>query len=202
MTSHFWSIRQAITPPCADEQTFFLLRAPARPHRRKRRFTEKDLFLLVQQATLALGAAATPAELVAEAAASHSFKRRTTRRGRELGLFSDKVLDLLGAQDDAEIAALYDAVQRRLDERQMTYLRERFSRQPMASEVSGLEHIEASLAKDCGAILWNTPALGDTIVTKRALFVSGVRPYQLSVRSHGFSQSQFPSPPESRPDRG
>lgn len=191
MTAHRWILRHSITLPSADEQALFLLRPFAHSPKRKRLFTEKDAFLLIQQTALSVGCATTPQTWWPTLCSITSFKRRTVRRRRAFGLFSDKVKDVLGLEDSDAAAELYDAIERRLDERQMTYLRERFSHQAISTEISGLAHLEASLEKGRGAILWNTAALGDTIVTKRALSEAGVPAYQLSVRSHGFSQSSF-----------
>lgn len=185
------TLHRRVDRPQVAEPALFLVRRSSQNPRRPRRFTEKDLFLLLRQAILGLGAATTPRGWWPTLCRATSQRRRISRSRKELPQFTEKVNDVLGPLSDVEIAGLFAAIQRRLHERQMTYLRERFSRQPMTAGVAGLEHLEASLARGSGAILWNTPALGDTIVTKRALADAGHPGYQLSVHEHGFSQSPF-----------
>ncbi len=184
------TIHRSVDIPQIGEKALFLVRQPSEP-RKQRKFTETDLFLMILQSTLGLGAAMTPRSWWPALCRVTSQRRTISRKRKELALFTEKVKDVLGPRDDIEIARLFAAMQRRLHERQMTYLRERFSRQRITTEVRGIENLQASIARGSGAILWNTPSLSDTIVAKRALATAGYPGYQLSVPQHGFSQSRF-----------
>lgn len=191
MTTSDWTLRQTVSAPTTEEVAHFLQRSPGRGPKRQRLFTEKDLFLMVQHAVLSLAAATMPEGWWPGICRITSFKRRITRRRRELAPFRAKLNDVLRVSDEAELTALYDTVQARRDQRHLTYLRERSPRRSVTTRVLGGAYLDASLANGSGAVLWNSPALADTIITKRALWEAGVPAYQLSVRSHGFSQSRF-----------
>jgi lauroyl/myristoyl acyltransferase len=159
--------------------------------RRQRVFTEKDLLQLIVQGVLAAAVRLLPPDAWRRVCAVTSSARAASRRRKYLRTFTARVTDVLGAEVEVTAPKLFASVQRRLHERQVTCLRENMSWPPPLTEVDGIGHLEASLAAGRGAILWNTPALGDTIVTKRALAAAGHPVHQLSVRSHGFSQSPF-----------
>lgn len=159
--------------------------------RTQRLFSEKDISLLLLNGVFSIASMVVPPARWSELCKYTSLLRLAKYKRRELSQFSEKVTDILGLADPKVISALYKATHRRLHERQMTYVRERFRDHGITTEVVGLDHLNHSLEQGSGAVLWNTPALGDTILTKRALANADVLAYQLSVRSHGFSQSRF-----------
>lgn len=148
-----FAIRDELEIRGTGERGLFLLRLPQRAARRERRFTEKDAFLLLQHGVLGLGAAALPRSTWPALCSVTSARRWFMRRRGELAPFRDKLQDVLGCDDPVAGAALYRALHRRLDERSVTYLRERFSRQPAVMELAGGEHLEASLRLGRGVML-------------------------------------------------
>ena len=176
--------------PGSAETAVFFTQESGNDSRKQRRFSEKDLTLSLLQAILGLAAATTPPSFWAQVCRVTAWPKTLKGRRRELAGFSARVGDVL-RRSDIDAAQLFARTQQRLHERQMTYLRERFSQHQPVTDVEGLEHLQASLAQGKGVILWNTPALSDVVVTKRALAAAGHAAHQLSVRSHGFSQSKF-----------
>lgn len=156
-----------------------------------RLFTEKDAQLVLLHGALALGARVLPVRRWAGLCRATAAPKRARHRRKQLAQFSHKMAAVLGAGGSTDPAALLDRYQARLHERHLTYLRENIRPDPVDFTFTGLGGLEASLAAGRGAILWVTPALADTIVTKRALASVGLRGMQLSVHSHGFSQSRF-----------
>ncbi len=177
--------------PGRDERLLFFVRSAKSGGRKERWFSEKDASLLLLWGGLGLAALAMPPARWPGICRLTSLPRAARRERRELSPFSEMADAVLGLRDPAAVSELYRATHRRLHERHMTYLRERFSHAGVETEVTGLDHLRRSLERGSGAILWVTPTLGDTIVTKRALASAGVLAWQLSVRSHGFSQSRF-----------
>ncbi|MFA5580582.1 MAG: hypothetical protein WDA25_01365 [Paracoccaceae bacterium] len=153
-------------------------------------FTEKDAQLVLLHGALALGARILPVSGWAGLCRATAAPKRARHRRKQLAAFSHKVAAVLGT-GGADPAALLDHCRARQHERHLTYLRERVRPDPVGFTFSGLEGLQASLAAGRGAILWVIPALADTIGTKRALASVGLRGVQLSVHSHGFSQSSF-----------
>lgn len=185
------TVQREFRDPDRDERMLFFVRSAKPGNRRKRRFSEKDVSLLLLHGALGLAAMAAPPAQWPGLCRLTSLPR-AARHGRQgLSRFSEMANDVLGLHDPAAISDLYRATHRRLHERHMTYLRERFSRHGVETGVAGLDHLRRSLEGGAGAMLWVTPALGDTILTKRALAAAGVPAWQLSVRSHGFSQTRF-----------
>ena len=173
------------------ETVHFCVRPLPQNGRRRRVFTEKDLLQLILQGVLAATVRLLPPDAWRRVCAVTSAARAASRRRKYLQIFAARVADVLGPKSEGTAPKLFASVQRRLHERQITCIRENTSWPPPMTEVDGIGHLEASLAAGRGAILWNTPALGDTIVTKRALATAGHPVHQLSVRSHGYSQSPF-----------
>lgn len=150
MTTSAWTLRQTVSAPTTEEVAHFLQRSPGRGPKRQRLFTEKDLFLMVQHAVLSLAAATMPEGWWPGICRITSFKRRITRRRRELAPFRAKLNDVLRVSDEAELTALYDTVQARRDQRHLTYLRERSPRRSVTTRVLGGAYLDASLAKRGG----------------------------------------------------
>jgi len=175
----------------AEEAVRFYIRNQDASRHRHKAFTEKDVSLLLLHGVLGLGAMVSSPERWPALCQFTSAPRAMKYRRRDFAGFADRVADVLGETDPARVTALFRAVHRRLHERHMTYVRERHSPKTMTTEVVGLRHLQKSLEKGKGAILWGTPSLSDAIVAKRSLFEAGVPAYQLSVNSHGFSETRF-----------
>ncbi|MCZ6774814.1 MAG: hypothetical protein O7G83_22910, partial [Proteobacteria bacterium] len=59
------------------------------------------------------------------------------------------------------------------------------------TKLFGREHVDKALRAGKGVILWVTPANSSDLVVKRCLAESGLSFSQLSVRTHGYSESRF-----------
>ncbi len=190
MAEDRFEITRRIERPSAAETVLAMTRPHPSPPK-PRRFTEKDLQLVLLHGALALGARLLPTRLWGALCRLTAAPKAGRLRRKGMAAFRPRATAVLGPLGDRDAARLFDRQRQRLFERHLTYLREHIRPDPVQFEFDGLDRLFASLAGGRGAILWVTPGLADTIVTKRALAQAGVRAFQVSVRSHGFSQSRF-----------
>lgn len=190
MSGHRLTVQRHVDLAPHGERVLFLSRAQPAHQPDQRLFTEKDLSLLLLQGIMTPAILALPRRSWPTLCAVTSALRTARKKRRQLGDFAAKVAAVLENPREHESPALFAAIQRGLHERYMIYLAERMNR-GATTDLIGAEHLQESLARGRGVLLWNTPSLADTIITKRALASAGFRAWQLSVHSHGFSQSRF-----------
>ena len=189
MSGHGLTVQRHVDLAPHGERVLFLSRAQAAHQLDQRLFTEKDLSLLLLQGIMTPAILALPRRSWRTLCSVTSALRTARKKRRHFSDLAAKVAAVLENPREHETRALFAAIQRGLHERYMTYLAERMKRDA-AVELIGAEHVQESLARGRGVLLWNTPSLADTIITKRALASAGFRAWQLSVYSHGFSQSR------------
>jgi hypothetical protein len=109
---------------------------------------------------------------------------------KEFALYADAMRSVLGDSIDARglFEALLAARHRRRLQIAAHLVAARWS---PAISLEGLDGLQAALRRGNGAIIWCDQFTAQTIIGKRALHEAGIEAHQVSVDTHGISESAF-----------
>jgi hypothetical protein len=182
-------IADIFVPERAEHVRFFS-RKPVHPGR-LRRFSNKDLREGLLSVFYLMVAAALPVRWWAPICGRMSRFRLRRYMRKEFPAYAAATRAVLG--DDIDARKLFEGLLAARHRRRMQLAAHLAAgrRWSPTIRLEGLEGLQSALQRGHGAILWCDQFTAQTIIGKRALYEAGVEAHQVSVNSHGISESAF-----------
>ncbi|WP_370321591.1 hypothetical protein [Oricola sp.] len=185
-----YELIEEITFGTGERPVRFYKRTPIK-EAKERRFSEKDVAEL-----LALGAAAAISILPSRYWPSYPRLATALRYRREyrkgFAGFAESMKTVLGIDDESQCEALFKAHLENSRRRRMMFAIDEVARRRNPRiDLIGADMLREALGRKQGAIVWASQFAFQTLAGKRALWEAGFEPIQISVHSHGFSDTAF-----------
>ncbi|MER8372036.1 hypothetical protein [Mesorhizobium sp. M1406] len=181
-------IADIFVPERAEDVRFFS-RKPVHPGR-LRRFSNRDLRESLLSVFYLMVAAALPVRWWAPICGRVSRFRLKRHMRKEFPAYAAATRAVLGEDIDARqlFEGLLAARHRRRLQLAAHLVAGRWS---PTIRLEGLDGLQSALQRGHGAILWCDQFIAQTIIGKRALYEAGIEAHQVSVNTHGISESAF-----------
>ncbi|MBZ9797848.1 hypothetical protein [Mesorhizobium sp. ES1-4] len=181
-------IADAFVPEYAEHVRFFSRKvaSPGRPRRFSTRDFRESLVALFYLAV----AAALPVRWWSPICDWASRLRLKRHMRKDFRFYADATRAVLGEGIDAR--KLFEALLAARHRRRMQLAAHLVARRwtPMI-RLEGLEGLQAALQRGHGAILWCDQFTAQTMIGKRAIYEAGIEAHQVSVNTHGVSETAF-----------
>ncbi|WP_136622557.1 MULTISPECIES: hypothetical protein [Mesorhizobium] len=181
-------IADVFVPDRAEDVRFFS-RKLDRPGR-LRRFSNKDLRESLLCVFYLMVAAALPVRWWALICGRMSRFRLKRHMRKEFPAYAAATRAVLG--DDIDARKLFEGLLAARHRRRLQLAAHLVAgRWSPTIRLEGLEGLVAALQRGHGAILWCDQFIAQTIIGKRALYEAGIEAHQVSVHTHGISETAF-----------